>query len=197
MSNQYLPLSGLLSIFHTIQRLTIPFVIYTHCYSHALNLATQDTLKGIKILEDTLDTVYEITKLIKRSPKRDMKNIKDDFAMESPGIRILCPRAESMAISENYGALQSTWEAAREATRDAEARARIGGVAAQMEKFEFFGVELSRKLLNMVNNLSQAQKTSACEGQHLVNVTLKALQQIRSEETFDLFWKYVDLRYCH
>ena len=67
-----------------------------------------------------------------------------------------------------------------------------------MEKFEFFfGIELSRKLLNMVDNLSrslQAQKISACEGQHLVNVTLKALQQIRSEETFDLFWKYVDLR---
>ena len=78
--------------------------LYTHCYGHALNLATQDTLKGIKILEDTLDTVYEITKLIKKSPKRDMifKNIKDDFAMGSPGIRILCPtlwtvRAESMA----------------------------------------------------------------------------------------------------
>ena len=30
------------------------------------------------------------------------------------------------------------WDAAREATKDSEARARIMGVAAQMEKFEFF-----------------------------------------------------------
>lgn len=180
--------------------------LYTHCYGHALNLATQDTLKGIKVMECTLDTVYEITKLIKKSPKREVifKNIKDEFAWGSPGIRILCPtrwtvRAESLAsISENYEALQLAWEAAREATKDTEARARIGGVAAQMEKFEFFfGVELSRKLLSMVDNLSrslQAQKMSACEGQHLVGITLKALQKIRSEENFDLFWKYVDLR---
>ena len=29
--------------------------LYTHCYGHALNLATQGTLKGIKILGDTLE----------------------------------------------------------------------------------------------------------------------------------------------
>ena len=44
--------------------------LYTHCYGHALNLATQDALRGVKIMGDTLDTVYEITKLIKKSPKR-------------------------------------------------------------------------------------------------------------------------------
>ena len=42
---------------------------YTHCYGHALNLAIQDTVKGVKVMEDT---VYEITKLIKKSPKRDV-----------------------------------------------------------------------------------------------------------------------------
>ena len=41
--------------------------LYTHCYGHALNLATQDALKGIKVMQNT----YEITKLIKKSPKRD------------------------------------------------------------------------------------------------------------------------------
>ena len=45
---------------------------YTHCYGHALNLAIQDTVKGVKVMEDTLDTVYEITKLIKKFPKRDV-----------------------------------------------------------------------------------------------------------------------------
>ena len=38
---------------------------YTHCYGYTLNLAIQDTVKGVKVMEDTLNTVYEITKLIK------------------------------------------------------------------------------------------------------------------------------------
>ncbi len=57
-----------------------PKALYTHCYGHSLNLAIQDTLKGLKIMRDTLDTVYEITKLIKKSPKREaiFKKIQDD-----------------------------------------------------------------------------------------------------------------------
>ena len=46
-----------------------PKALYTHCYGHALNLATQDALKGVKIMEDTLDTVYEITKTRKEVPQ--------------------------------------------------------------------------------------------------------------------------------
>ncbi len=57
-----------------------PKAVYTHCYGHSLNLAIQDTLEGSKIMRDTLDTVYEITKLIKKSPKREaiFKKIQDD-----------------------------------------------------------------------------------------------------------------------
>ena len=36
--------------------------LYTHCYGHALNLAAQDSLS---CMQDTLDTTYEIIKLIK------------------------------------------------------------------------------------------------------------------------------------
>ena len=46
-------------------------------------------------------------------------------------------------------------DAVREATKEIEARARILGVAAQMEKFNFlFAVELGIKILITVNNLS-------------------------------------------
>ena len=119
--------------------------LYTHCYRHALNLATQDTLKGINIMQDVLDTVYEIAKLIKKSPKRD-KKYKDDIGVGSLGIRMLCPtrwtvRAETLAsIAENYQALQLTWDTASDAVRDTEMRARTGGVAAQMENFYFFSL---------------------------------------------------------
>lgn len=42
--------------------------LYTHCYGHALNLAAQDSIKNIKLMQDTLDTTYEITKFIKKIP---------------------------------------------------------------------------------------------------------------------------------
>ena len=183
-----------------------PRALYTHCYGHALNLATQDALKGIKVMEDTLDTVYEITKLKKKSPKHDsiFKKYKDDISTDSPGIRILCPtrwtvRAEALAsIAENYEALQLTWDTARDAVRDTEMRARIGGVAAQMEHFDFFfGIQLGRKLLSIVDNLSrslQAKTISACEGQQLVRMTQATFKSMRNDESFDLFWEYVEQR---
>lgn len=31
--------------------------LFSHCYGHSLNLATQDTLKAAKIIGDSLDTV--------------------------------------------------------------------------------------------------------------------------------------------
>ena len=42
-----------------------PRALYSHCYGHALNLAIQDTVRGNSILGNTLDTVEEMTKLIK------------------------------------------------------------------------------------------------------------------------------------
>ena len=100
----------------------------THCYGHALNLATQDALRGVKIMGNTLDTVYEITKLIKKSPKQEamFQKVKDDVTTGTPGIRILCPicwtlRAEALSsISGYYEALQITWDEAMEATQDTE-----------------------------------------------------------------------------
>ena len=87
-----------------------PSALYTHCYGHALNLAVQEMVKANHILRDTLDTVEEMTKLIKKSPKREVifQKVKDDIACESPGIRQLCQTrwtvrvAALTSISENY-----------------------------------------------------------------------------------------------
>ena len=84
--------------------------------------------------------MHEITKLIKKSPI--FQKFKDDVAAGSPGTRILCPtrwtvRTEALAsIADNYTALMQTWDAAKDATRDTEMKAQIGGVIAQMESFE-------------------------------------------------------------
>ena len=44
-------------------------------------------------MRDALDTTYEITKLIKKSPGCDaiFKRLKEEMDGDSPGIRVLCP----------------------------------------------------------------------------------------------------------
>ena len=77
-------------------------------------------------------------------------------------------------------------------------RARIDGVAKQMESFDFlFGAELRRKVLNMAGNLSmvlQGSTVSASEGQTLMQMTINALESIRSDDSFTLFWGLVRQR---
>lgn len=48
-----------------------PRAVFTHCYSHSLNLACCDTEKKSKLLKQALETTQEITKLIKFSPRHD------------------------------------------------------------------------------------------------------------------------------
>ena len=44
-------------------------LIFIHCYGHTLNLATGDCIKNNCILHDTLDVTFEMSKLIKYSPR--------------------------------------------------------------------------------------------------------------------------------
>ena len=50
-----------------------PCAYYTHCYSHMLNLhvAAGDTIRGISVLKNALDTIHEVVKLMKFLPKCD------------------------------------------------------------------------------------------------------------------------------
>ena len=178
--------------------------LYTHCYGHSLNLAVQDAVKANPIIRDALDTIEEMSKLIKKSPRRQVifQKVKNDIALDSPGIRLLCPtrwtvKAEAFtSISENYEALMETWAEAKQINNDNEMRARIGGVAKQMESFDFFfGLELGRIVFSISDNLSKAlqgSSISASEGQSLMKMTLVAFQAIRSEDSFSVFWKTIE-----
>lgn len=68
-------------------------VLYTHCYGHSLNLAVCHTVKNCRVLQDTLDTTFEIGKVLKYSPKRDacFDELKQQLAPDTPGFRVLCP----------------------------------------------------------------------------------------------------------
>ena len=138
--------------------------VYTHCYGHSLNLAAADADKRSTLMKSALDTTYEITTLVKYSPRRGaiFETLKSQLAPDGVGIRILCPtrwtiRADSLAsILSNYAVLQELWDESVDFVRDSETIARINGVASQMSKFSFlFGVVLGEMILRYTDNLSK------------------------------------------
>ena len=80
-SNMRGPRSGVATLISDIE----PRAVYTHCYGHSLNLAASDALKESKLIKDALETVHEITKLIKYSPRRDgiFHRLKEDAPLSS------------------------------------------------------------------------------------------------------------------
>ena len=129
-----------------------PRAIYTHCYGHALNLACQDTVCGVKVVKDVLNTTFEISKLLKYSAKRNaaFKKIKDEISPTEPGFRTLYPtrwtvKADSLgSVISNYSVLQASLDTFTDmASWDMEMSARINGIASQLDKFDFlFGILL-------------------------------------------------------
>ena len=180
-----------------------PRAVFTHCYGHSLNLAVGDTVRQSKLMKSALETVNEISKLIKKSPKRDamFHKLKQEISQDCPGFRVLCPtrwtvRAASLnSVLDNYEVLLGVWEESNETHLDSDIKARIIGVDAQMQSFDFlFGVSLGALILNHSDNLSktlQHVNLSAAEGQHLANLTLDVLKSIRQPEHFQNFYQRV------
>ena len=80
--------------------------------------------------------------------------------------------------------------------RDVEMRRRIRGVSTHMTKFNFyFGCLLSEKILRYGDNLAralQASRLSASDGQKLATTTIKVLEDMRNESTFEGFYTLVE-----
>ena len=125
--------------------------IFTHCYGHPLNLVVGDSIKQCQLMKSALDVVTEISKLIKKSPKRDavFQKLKSELSADTPGFRVLCPtrwtvRAASLqSVLDNYEVLFCVWSDALSSKLDGEMRARIIGIDTQMHTFDFlFGISL-------------------------------------------------------
>ena len=154
-----------------------PRAVYTHCYGHILNLAVNDTIRECSVMKSAFDTVNEVSKLIKKSPKREaiFRDIKMELAPETAGFRVLCPtrwtvRALTLqSVLNNYDAILRLWDEAKDATKDTEIKARIIGVETQMNTFRFlYGVSLGSLILHHSDNLSktlQQVSITAAEGQ--------------------------------
>ena len=86
-------MSGARSGVATIISSEEPRAVFTHCYGHSLNLAVGDTIRQSKLMQSSLETVNEISKLIKKSPKWDamFQKLKQGIAQDCPGFLVLCP----------------------------------------------------------------------------------------------------------
>ena len=143
-----------------------------------------------RILRVTLDTVFEISKLLQFSPHRDAMYtmLKAELCTDVPSFHTLCPtrwtvRAASMeSVVENYTVFQASWEEDKDAVRDSETCARIGGIEAAMTTFSFFfGLILGERILEHSDNLSKALQNpslTAFEGQEMAEQTCKTLSGI-------------------
>lgn len=180
-----------------------PHAVFTHCYGHALNLAVSDCVKQCNVMKTAFEVVTEVSKLIKKSTKRDaaFEKLKADLAPETPEFRVLCPtrwtvRAVSLqSVIDNYEVLLLVWQEPLDGSLDGEMRARIIGVETQMMKFDFlFGVCLGSLILRHSDNLSktlQHKTLSAAEGQRIAKLTVSVLQKMRSDEQFTAFYQRV------
>lgn len=121
-----------------------PRALYIHCMGHSLNLAVQDTCRSVSIINEALDTVFELSKIFKYSAKKKsmLLQIKSELAPGSPGLKPLCPtrwtvRAESLrSVLNNYAVIQSVLEEiVHEYRGNVEATASARGVRTVMEKF--------------------------------------------------------------
>ena len=189
-----------------------PKCLFVHCYAHSLNLAVQDMVKTSNTIKDCLNISYEVTKLIRFSPKRDAKlaaiqeedcyNV-DDEKSHYAKIRLFCAtrwtvKAATLgSIIANYKCLQTLWESVlEERAADAEIMARIIGVNTKMQTFHYlYGLLLAEMIFRQTDNLSRAlqgEQLSAADGQRLAQQVITTLRKLRSDRDFDLFFAKVE-----
>ena len=148
------------------------------------------------------DAVFEITKVIKKSPKRDaiFQKLKHDLATDTPSFRVLCPtrytaHAASLQSMLDNEVLLCVWEESKNLQIDSEMKARIIGVETQMLTSNFlFGISLGTVILQHSDNLSkslQHDTITAAEGQQLAKQTIDVLKSIRKEDKFKSFYDLV------
>lgn len=74
-----------------------PHTLYVHCLAHCLNLCVKEVTRTCDIMRDTMSFVFELTQLIKMSPKRLSlfdslrKEITLNTGEITPNLRMLCP----------------------------------------------------------------------------------------------------------
>ena len=187
--------------------------LYTHCYAHSINLAVGDAMKSCPVLKDTVDNTFELTKLVRKSPKRDAKlraiqgntvsGEDDEYEemLKNRTIKLFCHtrwtvRADRLkSIIENFDELQELWDWSLQNCSCSEMKGRIQGIKVHSLKFSYyFGIHLAHMVLAHTDNLNQTlqgTQMTAIDVQVTSRACVTTLQSLRSEDEFNLFWAKV------
>ena len=182
-----------------------PKAIETHCHGHSLNLLVKDATKSSRLINDVLEIVAEITKLIKFSPKREqllgaVKEIDNDDSLEqNDSLTKLCTtrwtvRANAFnKVINNFGPLFKLWNIFLGGKLDKETRSHILGCKSQMKEFRFFfGINSAYRMYSTTDNLSKAlqrETTSSIEGQETAMKTVETFKSMRNIDSADCFFE--------
>ena len=147
-----------------------PHILYVHCLAHSLNLCVKEVTRACDIIRDTMSFIYELTQLIKMSPKRLSlfdslrKEITLNTGEITPNLRMLCPTRWTVrhgsigSILRNYSILQDALDEIK--LGHDEYAAKGNGMAIRMENFDtFFGLKLSY----LYCSLHQSNYQSICK----------------------------------
>ena len=141
-----------------------PAALPVHCFAHSLDLFLQDAGRNLVFLRNALDTVKEIAKLIKCSPKRSHLFSEKLAQPENGGVSIkpLCPTrwtartAAIGAVVQDYSILLKTTEEINHITHD-EYGLKAGGTLNSLEKFDIpFGLKLGYLVFGASKSLSKS-----------------------------------------
>lgn len=126
-----------------------PKALYIHCFCHSLILTVQDCSRSITLIRNTLDTIQELSNLIKFSPKRKalLERIRGNLDVGGVSLRPLCPtrwtvKAKSFeSVIHNYEALLDMLQSiitGSDGVTNFEVTSRAGGIYSKMETFDLF-----------------------------------------------------------
>ena len=184
--------SGVAARFRNEQPAAIP----VHCFAHSLTLCLQDAGRNLVCIRDALETVREISNLIRYSPKwqhlfsSKLSQASDSTVSLKPlsQTRWTARTAAIEAILKDYEVLLETLEEIHATTRD-EYGLKAGGLFQSLEKFSTLcGLRLSHQLFSAAEQLSltlQKKEIALQDAVVAVEAAKSFLKRVCSDEEFD------------
>ena len=177
-----------------------PAALPVQCFAHSLNLCLRDAGRKILLLRDALDTVREIGKLIKYSPKRshlfNQKLVEADsdsvVTVKSLSVTRWTARNSTIeAVLKDYSILMETMAEINSTTHN-EHGLKASGILSALEKFDtLFGLKLGYILFATAEEVSkslQVKNITIQEALSSVNLASVFYRRQRTDEAFNTFY---------
>ena len=189
-----------------------PKAVYIHCFCHSLSLAVQDSSRNILLISQTLDTIQELSNLVKYSSKRKalLETIKQDLDCNIATLKPLCPtrwtvKAKSFeSVLLNYEPLlellHSIMTRSDGGTSTFEVLSKASGIHSRLDTFDMlFGIMLGEKFFSITDTLScslQGENVTASDAKLASTAVCNTIERLRSDTEFSLFWDSATSRAC-